>query len=77
MNRHGSITPRVFELMATVGHVNKFDAKLARSFLKAAGLVAQLASKEQEAFRRMVHFLQTENLAGPVAHTKPSAVLVA
>src|ERR1700741_3356638 len=58
MHGYGLITPGIFQLMASIGDVNKLHAQPARGFLKTARLVTELCGKEQQSFGGMRHVMR-------------------
>ncbi len=50
MHGNGLIAPGIFQLMASIGDVNKPDAKLARGIFKTSCLVTELGGEEQQSF---------------------------
>jgi hypothetical protein len=49
MHGESAVVPGIGELMTAVGDVEKFNAERARGVLEAAGLVAELRGKEEDA----------------------------
>src|SRR5882724_4883907 len=54
---HGDrlIAPGIFQLVASIGNINKLHAQLARGIFKTARLVTELRGKKQQSFGRMCH----------------------
>src|SRR5260370_24212934 len=50
MHGNGLIAPRVFELVASIGDVNKLHTQLVRDIFKTSRLVTQFRRKEQQSF---------------------------
>ncbi len=55
MHGNGLIAPRIFQLVASIGDVNKLHAELARGIFKTACLVTQFRSEEQQPFGWIRH----------------------
>ena len=51
----GLIAPWIFELVASIGDVDKLNAELVRGIFKAARLVAEFCGKEQQALGWIRH----------------------
>src|SRR5437870_13553539 len=51
----GLIAPRIFQLVASIGDVNKLHAQLVRGMFKTSRLVTQFRGKEQQSFGWMRH----------------------
>src|SRR5437899_7607751 len=55
MHGDGLIAPRIFQLVASIGDVNKLHAQLVRGIFKTPRLVTQFRGKEQQSFGWMCH----------------------
>jgi hypothetical protein len=55
MHSDSAIAPRIFQLVASIGDVNKLHAKPAGSIFKTTRLVTELRGKEQQSFGRIRH----------------------
>src|SRR5882762_745522 len=56
MHGDGLIAPRIFQLVASVGGVNKLHAQLVRGIFITVCLVTQFRRKEQQSFGRIDHW---------------------
>src|SRR2546425_10234962 len=50
MHGDGSIAPRIFQLMASIGDVDKLHAQFVRGVFKTARLVTEFRGEEQQTF---------------------------